>query len=327
MNRGLKAFSAWVLFRPVFASALLLSLLGCSSDGGNKGKRVASLSRRKEAPDTIDRNTGVKDLLPIQGDTLIAVRSPWGSQTSYGGIAITTDAGKHWQTWHRNRPPNLRLDELTQDNHGVLWGLTSSVAFERVPNYARLYCSRDFGKTWNSHPFDTRTFHPIRIGSRPGQPLELVTKHGKVYRLQDPAGKQWAFIRYDPEWDADSLATHFDEARLGDRFNNGQYKFRDGGQLSARSGKKWKPVATLSFVNTVSDVCPCDTSLYVTAKNDALNPSPNYLLRVVDGQVRHIILTPEGNNHLRCDDTGRLWLFSDNGIWEMIWGTKLERRF
>lgn len=320
MNRGVKAFSASVLFRLVFAFALLLSLLGCNGDAGSQRKRVALLSRRKEAPDAFGGNTGVKDLLPIQGDTLIAVRT-------YGGIAITTDAGKHWQTLHRNRSNDLSLDELTVDNHGVLWGLSSSMAFERVPNYARLYCSRDFGKTWDSHPFDTRTFHPIRIGSHPGQPLELVTKHGKVYRLRDPAGKEWKFINYDPELDADSLATHFDEARLGERFNNATYRFRDGGQLSTRIGGQWKPVATLSFVNTVSDVCRCDTSLYVTAKNDALNPSPSYLLRVVDGQVRHIILTPEGYNHLRCDDTGRLWLFSDDGIWEMIWGTALKRRF
>lgn len=327
MTRVPRVFLAWVRFRPALAFALLLSLLGCSGDGGNKGKRIAPLPRVKEGLDTIDRNPGVKDLLPIKGDTLIAALTYWGSQTKHGGIAITTDAGKHWQTLHRNRANNLSLDELTLDNHGVLWGLTSSVAFERVPNYARLYFSRDFGKTWGSHPFDTRTFHPTRIGSQPGQPLELVTKHGKVYRLQDHAGKEWAFIKYDPELDADSLATHFDEALLGERFNNGKYKFRDNGQLSARIGGKWKPVATISFINTVSDVCPCDTSLYVTAKNDALNPSPNYLLRVVGGQVRHIILTPEGTNHLRCDDTGRLWVFSEDGIWEMVWGTALKRRF
>jgi hypothetical protein len=327
MTRIVRAVLAWTHFRHVLvASALLLSLLGCGNEE-NKEKRVALLPRSKAARDTVDRNPGVMDLLPITGDTLIAARSYWGSPTKHGGVAITTDAGKHWQTLHRNRTGDLSLDELTVDNHGVLWGLTSSVAFERVPNHARLYRSRDFGKTWDSHPFDTRTFHPTRVGSQPGKPLHLVTKHGKVYRLQDPAGKEWKFIQYDPELDSDSLATHFDEARLGERFNNGTYRFRDGGQLSIRTGGQWKPVATISFINTVSDVCPCDTSLYVTAKNDALNPSPNYLLRVVDGQVRHIILTPEGTNHLRCDDTGRLWVFSEDGIWEMIWGTALKKRF
>ena len=110
-------------------------------------------------------NKAVYDLLPVNSDTLIAVK--WG-----GGIAITTDAGLHWRTLH-DQPQKrdfLHIKFLTIDQHHVLWGLDSWRGIHES-DYARLAYSTDFGETWKHLEFDTHKFFPYVFYSLPGNPL------------------------------------------------------------------------------------------------------------------------------------------------------------
>jgi hypothetical protein len=271
----------------------------------------------------VKRDTSfVRGLLPIGGDTLIAIKGD-------GGITISVDAGVHWKTTHedRHKPDFLLINDLAYDNNKVLWGLYSWQGIHEA-DAARIGYSRDFGKTWAWHKFDTRIFFPLNFYSEVGQPLQVVTHTGKVFQLQDHEGKQWKFLKHVPYLDGAHLDTTFDETRLSEQLvDKAQYRFLDNGKLLARTSAGWKSITTIGFVDRVNEACTCDSSLYITAHKDAINPSPYYLLKINRGQVRHIIITEEGWNHIRCDKTGKLWVYSDSGIWEVMWGTALKKRY
>lgn len=55
--------------------------------------RTTSGNRPKLVYKSTGPDKAVYDLLPVNGDTLIAVK--W-----HGGLGLTTDAGLHWQSLH-----------------------------------------------------------------------------------------------------------------------------------------------------------------------------------------------------------------------------------
>jgi len=324
VSTPIAAYVSQLLFCRISLLALLF-LFSCGERsnkqelraGKTNSPRPTKMMLRKFKADT----SFVRGLLPISGDTLIAIKGD-------GGISTTTDAGKHWKTTHGNpkKVDYLFINDIIYDNHRVLWGLYSWRGIHE-PSAARLAYSYDFGETWNWETFDIHTFFPVGFYSRAGQPLRIITQTGKVYQVHDLKGQHWDFIKHVPNLDKAHLDTTYREGQYNQElFDNARYKFLDKGQLLVRDGIRWKPVVTVGFIDRVSDVCRCDSSLYLTAHKDAINPSPYYLLRVAGGQVRHIIITNEGQNHLRCDGKGRLWVFSDFGVWQVIWGTALKKR-
>jgi hypothetical protein len=275
----------------------------------------------KSKPKLVYRPTGpdpaVYDLLPVGGDTLIAVK--W-----QGGLAVTTDAGKHWKELHdqRNKPDFVYFKYLTIDQHHILWGLDSWSGIHE-PSYSRLAYSIDFGETWTWQEFDTHTFFPYEFYSQPGQALQVVTYQGKVHQLQDRIGKQWEVIQAIAELDHSVNDTIYGDAY----FAGVRFKFLETGRLFARGPASWKPVATIGFINEVNDVCSCAGSTYVVCYNGSSSPTPHYLLRIKGGQVRDTIIFPnEDQKYLRCDKQGRLWLFNFRGVWEKS-GKRLLKRY
>jgi hypothetical protein len=272
-------------------------------------------------PRLIYRPTGpdpaVYDLLPVRGDTLIAVK--W-----HGGLALTTDAGKQWKGLHdqRNKPDFLSIKYLTIDQHHVLWGLDSWPGIHE-PAYSRLAYSTDFGQTWTRQEFDTHTFFPYAFYSRPGQALQVVTYDGKVYQMQDRVGKKWKVLQAIAELDNSVNDTLYGDSY----FANARFKFLETGQLFSKVSAKWKPLVTIDFITEVHDVCSCSGSTYVVGYKGGSSPTPHYLVRITGGQVRDTItLADEDQNYLRCDAQGRLWLFNFRGIWEKS-GKKLLKRY
>ena len=271
-------------------------------------------------PQLVYRPTGpdfaVHDLLPVNSDTLIAVK--WN-----GGIAVTTDAGNHWKGLHdqRKKPDFLFIKYLTIDQHHVLWGLDSWKGIHEPP-YSRLAYSDDFGVTWTWQKFDTHAFFPYELYSHPGQALQVVTYDGKVYQIQDRAGKKWEFIQGISE-----LNYSMNDTIPGDAYFAGaRFKFLETGQLFLRSRKKWRPIAKARFINELYDACQCKGNTYMTGQNSAADPPIHYFIRAAEGQVQDSIRTQEEQQQLRCDSQGRLWLFSFRGIW-LKSGSQFLKRF
>jgi len=142
----------------LLVSGILLS--SCNQRKKQLEQAAIPPSASRHKPRVVYRPTGpdpdVQDLLPIKGDTLIAVKG-------HGGLAVTTDAGKQWKSLHDQpqKPDFLFIKYLTIDQHHVLWGLDSWVGIHE-PSYSRLAYSTDFGQTWIRQAFDTHTFFPIR---------------------------------------------------------------------------------------------------------------------------------------------------------------------
>lgn len=301
----------------IAAGVLLLS--ACDKSGETTADKPWWKADTASKARSAEREHSIYDLLPVAGDTLIAVK--W-----YGGLMLTTDAGKRWQPLQAKRegPRYPSVKELTVDDKRVLWGLDSWVGIHE-PDYSRLVFSKDFGRTWVRREFDTHTFFPVSFYSQPKQPMQLVTRTGKVYKPKDAAAQEWSFVAYKPTLNADSISTHPDEAQWKVEFDDGTYKFMDDGKLLVQSGGRSRVLTTISFVDEIKDVCACDSSLYISGHNRSL-PSSDYLLRIINGQVRFVIIAPEDGSYLRCDDTNRLWLFSFRGVWELKWGTTLKKR-
>jgi len=306
---------------------LLVVTLSCLSSSCNtepkqikNDERVPTASTTK--PKLVHKPTGpdkaVHDLLTVNGDTLIAVK--WD-----GGIALTTDAGLHWQNLHDQSQKRdfLYIKYLTIDQHHVLWGLDSWPGIHE-PAYSRLAYSTDFGKTWKRHEFDTHTFFPYEFYSLPGKPLQVLTYSGVVSQMQDRLGKKWKPVKNVAELD-----NSVNDTIPGDAyFSGGHFKFLESGQLFFRAVNGWKPLATVRFINAVDNVCSCAGSTFLVGYNRAVSPTPYYLLQVAKGQVRDtIIISGEDEQiHLRCDNKERLWLFNYKGIW-MKAGKKLQYRY
>lgn len=123
------------------------------------------------------------DLLPIAKDTLIAA-------TQYNGLVLTTDAGK---TWRELESPG-RINELTLDNKGQLWGLKSWMGIHEA-DFCFLYFSNDLGESWLKFELDTKEVFPKTFYSQPRQPLRIEDYEGKIFQLEDAHPKlSWTLI-------------------------------------------------------------------------------------------------------------------------------------
>jgi len=250
----------------------------------------------------------VFDLLPVNGDTLLAVK--W-----HGGLALTTDAGIHWKSLcdQPTKPNFLYIKYLTIDNHHVLWGLDSWPGIHEAP-YSRLAYSTNFGKTWTRQEFDTHKFFPYTIYSRPNHALQVVTRNGGIYQLQDRINKNWKFIKSITE-----LNNSVDDTTYNDSYYDGaHFKFLETGELFFRAKSKWKPITKIGFISQLDDVCSCAGNTYLFGYNGAVSPTPYYLLKIKNSQIRDTIIlsNKEEQMHLRCDGQGRLWVFNFRGIWK-----------
>ncbi|WP_140466195.1 WD40/YVTN/BNR-like repeat-containing protein [Hymenobacter nivis] len=185
----------WLFQRQTYLWLIVLNCLSssCNSDlkrtEDNQNAHTALEIKPKSVRKPTSPDKAVYDLLPVNGDTLIAVK--WN-----GGLAITTDAGLHWQNMHDQRQKRdfLYIKYLTIDQHHVLWGLDSWPGVHE-PAYSRLAYSTDFGKTWTHGEFDTHTFFPYEFYSLPGKALRVLTYNGKVYQMRDRKGKKWDIVK------------------------------------------------------------------------------------------------------------------------------------
>ncbi len=118
-----------------------------------------------------DADRSISNILPLNGDTLIATK--WNQ-----GILLTYDAGKTWQELH----PNMLLKLITIDNKGTIWGLNSWRGIHER-SYSRIYKSEDKGRTWSKTEFDLQKFFPMEIVSKPGTTLQITTIDKKIYTL------------------------------------------------------------------------------------------------------------------------------------------------
>ncbi|MDB5233909.1 MAG: hypothetical protein JWR44_902 [Hymenobacter sp.] len=306
-----------------FLGLIALSCLSssCNSESNQVEKAKKPQTSTVAKPKLVYKPTGpdkaVYDLLPVNGDTLIAVK--W-----HGGLALTTDAGLHWQSLHDQPQKHdfIYLKYLTIDQHHVLWGLDSWPGMHE-PAYSSLAYSTDFGATWKRHEFDTDAFFPYEFYSLPGQPLRVITYNGTVAQMQDRIGEKWKPVKNVV--DVDNLVN---DTIPGDAyFSGGRFKFLETGQLFSGISNGWKPVVTVGFVNEVNDVCSCAGNTYLVGYNGSISPTPHYLLRIANGQVRDTIVLPdEDQKYLRCDKKGRLWLFNFRGVWQKL-GNKLLKRY
>jgi photosystem II stability/assembly factor-like uncharacterized protein len=310
-------------FLGLIALSCLSSSCNSESNQAEKAKKPQTYTRAK--PKLVYKPTGpdkaVYDLLPVNGDTLIAVKG-------HGGLALTTDAGLHWQSLHDQPQKHdfLYFKYLTIDEHHVLWGLDSWPGMHE-PAYSRLAYSADFGNTWKHLEFDTHKFFPYEFYSLPGKPLQVVTFGGIVYQIQDRTGAKWKPLKKVAELD-----NSVNDTIPGDSyFSSGRFKFLETGQLFDRKDAGWKTIVKVGFINEVSDVCSCAGSIYLAGSNNSVSPTPEYLLHVKRGQVIDTTILPSGTQYteeknLLCDNKGRLWIYNFRGIWQKS-GDKLLKRY
>lgn len=113
----------------------------------------------------------INDVVDISKDTIIAVKHS-------RGLLLTTNGAKTW----RDIFPDQLTKESTIDDHGVVWAFDSWKGIHEA-SYSRLSGSTNLGKTWNKAEFDINKFFPLHIYSKPHEPLCIITRDYKIYRL------------------------------------------------------------------------------------------------------------------------------------------------
>jgi len=243
----------------------------------------------------------IQDLLPINGDTLIAAK--W-----YGGLIITYDAGKNWQVL----APDMLFKKMTVDNKGVLWGIDSWRGIHEG-DYSRLYKSTDKGRTWKETVFNTEKFFPLEITSKPNTPLRIITNDKKEYTL---TGKNplldWKYVSTNLEWE--------------DEIREGNFKIlrrsKEGALLRLTSN--WDTIFTFKRLYAFDLHIRQDTVYVVGGVGGNANAYFAYL--TIDKQLKEFPIEGMQAYGIREDKKGRIWMFSTEGIY-LLNNDKLEKRY
>ena len=240
----------------------------------------------------LNSNFAINDLLPIYGDTLIAVRNK-------SGLLITINGGKNWEVLN----DKVYFKKIIIDSKKVLWGLDSWIGIHE-PSYSTLYYSKDFGKNWKEVKFNTEVFFPINIVSKPFEKLRVITENWKKYELVgDDPNKDWLSIESGDQNDSNNITT-------------GPYKISFAGYL-IKENKNVGSKDTLLKLNDISipfQILLDKDTLFVAgggyggykAYFSSISLSDTILTtyQVLGIQILGI----------RKDNFDRLWLFGDGGI-------------
>jgi hypothetical protein len=235
----------------------------------------------------------VQDLLPINGDTLIAAK--W-----YGGLMITYDAGKTWLVLS----PDILFKTMTVDNKGVLWGMDSWRGIHEG-DYSHLYKSADKGKTWKKTVFDTKKFFPLEIVSKPNTPLRIITNDKKEYTLigNNPL-IDWKYASTNLGWEDEIKEGNFKILRRG----------KEGALLKLAS--IWDTIYTFKKLYAFDLHIKEDTVFVVGGVGGNANAYFAYLTK--EKQVKEFPIQGMQAYGIREDNKGRIWMFSTEGVYLLI---------
>lgn len=268
----------------------------------------------------------VFSLLPISGDTLIAVK--W-----HGGLSITTNAGLNWKTIHENPKQNdfVYFKYLMLDKNRTLWGLDSWKGIHEA-DYSRLSYSTDLGEHWTKKKdFNTADFFPYTFHSKVHAPLQIATFDGNIYESKGKFADAWSLVMHRPDLDNTKNDTIYND----DYFNDNQFKLIEEnntlGRLYEREGTKWRLILESDFITEADAICRCNNSIYLTATNRYYGDSAYYLFRIYKNKIIEKIRSPQlsaykEDMYLECDSKSRLWLYNFRGIW-LKQGKTLNKRY
>ncbi|MCU0375588.1 MAG: hypothetical protein MUF24_09780 [Chitinophagaceae bacterium] len=243
----------------------------------------------------------IKDLLPINGDTLIAAK--W-----YGGLMITYDAGKNWQILS----PNLLFKFITIDEKDILWGMDSWQGIHEG-DYSRLYKSTDKGKNWKETVFDTKKFFPLEIISKPHTTLRIITNDNNEYIFTGTNSSiDWKYVSTNKGWEDEIREGNFKILRRG----------KEGALLKLTSS--WDTIYTFKELYPFDLHVKKDTVFVVGGIGGNANAYFSYLTK--DKQLKEFAIEGMQAYGIREDKKGRIWMFSTEGIYLLNNG-KLEKKY
>lgn len=108
-----------------------------------------------------------------------------------GGLIYSINNGENWNKIESK----ILFNEITITNNGYLIGLNFWKGIHEA-DYARLYLSKDFGKTWKTFSMDTKRLFPVSIISSPKQHFRILTFDNKIYQLNgSDLTKDWIYIK------------------------------------------------------------------------------------------------------------------------------------
>jgi hypothetical protein len=230
----------------------LFGCIGCNQKEKDINKKNREHLYKKE----IDRT--IENIFDFSSDTIFACK--------YGkGLIFSTNKGKSWT----QIADSILFDEITITNKGYLVGLDSWRGIHEA-DYARLFISKDFGKTWQTIPLNTKRFFPISIISLPHQRLQLQTVDNKIYELNgEDLSKDWKFIKTTSE--TESLYGIIEQPIQVDDYDDHKIK------LFISNGNKTDTLAKLGLCRQVNNVIITKDFTYISGSGYVnLSDKTNY---------------------------------------------------
>jgi hypothetical protein len=234
----------------------------------------------------------ILDLLPVNADTLIAVKS-------HGGVLSTIDGGENW----KDISPDIHLKQITIDHNNILWGLNSWIGIHEA-DYSRLAKSINNGKSWTVTEFNTRKFFPIKIVSQSHDTLDILTNDNKVFRLigNNPLA-DWSFVRALPIKNIERLSIQYKDYKI----------LTDGSLLKWQNPIKWDTLLRLRKISIPFGILSKDDTVFVAA--GGYGGYKAYFVSITnDSTIKEYPLECVQALGVRLDSKGRIWTFGDGGI-------------
>lgn len=307
-----------------YALLIGISFSGCKEKDKSIHNKIVEYTIKYKPSNKFD--PAVFNLLPISGDTLIAVK--W-----HGGLSITTNAGLSWRTIHEDPKQKnfVYFKHLMFDKNRILWGLDSWKGIHEA-DYSRLSYSTDLGEHWTmKNDFNTADFFPYTFRSKVHDPLRIATFDGNIYESRGRFADTWSLVMHQPDLDNTRNDTIYNDYY----FDDNHFKLTEEnytlGRLYQRQGTQWRLILESDFITEADAICRCNNSIYLTATNRYYSDSAYYLFRIYKNKIIEKIKTPQFSSsrediYLECDNNSRLWLYNFRGIW-LKQGKTLVKRY
>ena len=245
----------------------------------------------------------INGIFEISHDTVFASRS-------YGGLIYTIDAGESW----RRTGDYFPFNDFIISDKGVLVGLYFWRGIHE-PDYAELYYSNDFGKEWIKIEYDTKSFFPVKILSKPHEKLKIQTISKEVYELdKDDYKNGWNKLTFK-EIEKEKA----NRIRYDDNHNRNVYLYTENENVK-------DTISVLNLFTQIDTLLSTNSFIYINGEGHDLDDDRHYACLAILNKERKLkeFKFPGSYSYMKKTDLGRVFLYNDEGVFQVKKDTLIQ---
>lgn len=251
----------------------------------------------------MDNSRAISKVFEISKDTIFASRH-------YGGLVYSIDSGENWNEIINS----YRFNDFTISKEGILIGLEYWIGIHE-PDYSRLYISKNFGEDWEKIKFDTQTFFPVKIISKPYDNLKLQTDLKEVFELvNNDYSKGWKKTNPIKKEKENSSKISYN-----DKNNRNVFLYTENKNRIDTIGK-------LKLFNHIENLITLNHHTYLNGEGRNLGEDAYFSCFAIINEKNELkeFKFPGSYSYMTKTDLGRIFLYNDEGIFQVKKDTLIQ---